>query len=217
MKRACPVVLVSLLACSTATALPDSDAPNATSDAALDARVSPEVPRDAAFDSADGSVPIDATHSVDASDAEPLQPMNFCASDAIEYPTIGTKERFFTDTMGMFTQTVVVPIRISAETTTVGIPTPRFSIVERPGGFKLAIREVTISRSKCNFDKSPEFQIAVASNPDTDPSWNVAINDTTRPANVPRLTTGLWYVNIRNFNPPGPGPSEIRFTYSGLQ
>lgn len=160
---------------------------------------------------ADASTPIDATAGPDA------QTVDFCSATAVRYPLRNATARFFFDSNGVTTQETTIPIVVSASETSTGLTNPPWmDIVERPGGVGLSFREVTISRSPCNFSNSPEYRVASFADQTFSFRWTVAINDTTRAATIPRLTTGTWYINVRNQSC-NATMCDYRFEYQGLR
>jgi hypothetical protein len=68
-------------------------------------------------------------------------------------------------------------------------------------------------RSTCNFDKNPEVRLRNASDGFFEWSRSLAISDASRVNTVPRRSTGLWYINVRNAN--ALRRSDIRLEYRG--
>jgi hypothetical protein len=206
--------LLSVAACGNYLGIAEINQVSPDASLAEDARLDLETDAtsgDAAREADDAST-YDAPTNADTDSDGP--PPNYCDDAAVTYRSIDAANMYTESSEGVVTQTMVFPFVVRAQDSTVGLTqAPVFRVGKRPGSLE-GRREITISRSKCNFDKRPEFTVVVA-NDYSDPfNWSVAINDPNRPAAV-RLTTGTWYVNIRNLN--AKEVRNITLEYDGIR
>ena len=92
---------------------------------------------------------------------------------------------------------ITLDIGSSAAITTAGKSrVPSLWFVETSGGLQAA-KEVTISTSPCNFT-NPEFVVAGPNDYASTGRVSLFINDPSRNTFYPKLTTGRWFINVRN-------------------
>lgn len=137
--------------------------------------------------SAVGTVNVDITASTAASS---------CPSGALKYVLSSTVASYI-DSSGQYgTTPVSVTMDIDANTTTTGTAfLPQIWWYETPG-YPQSRKHVTLSKSPCNFT-TPEFVLASEAAYKQGGWVNVLINDT-RPGLTARMSTGRWYINVRN-------------------
>ena len=120
-----------------------------------------------------------------------------CPSGTLQY-VMSSVSSSYIDTNGQFGSTPVsVTMDVASTTTTTGVSSlPKLWYFESPS-YPESIKEVTISRSPCNFTSNPEFVVSAAS-AFNQGGWKYILFNDTRAATYPRLTTGRWYINVRN-------------------
>jgi len=120
-----------------------------------------------------------------------------CPPGTLQY-VMSSAVSSYIDTNGQYgTTPVSVTMDVASTTTTAGVTNlPKLWYFESPS-YPESIKEVTISTSPCNFSNNPEFVVSAAS-AFNQGGWKFILFNDTRAATYPRLTTGRWYINVRN-------------------
>lgn len=134
-----------------------------------------------------------------------------CPGGTLQYVLSSTSSSLI-DTNGQFGATPVsVTMDVSSTNTTVGASNlPRLMYYETPGSTE-SFKQVTISSSPCNFS-SPEFVVSAPSEYNQG-GWKYILLNDTRAGPYPRLTTGRWYINIRNLDGECTGQCNTRIQF----
>jgi hypothetical protein len=141
--------------------------------------------------------------------------INYCGSGALTNYIMSMGAAATIDTSGQAgTTEVSIALQVPSTTTTAGRTTgyPNISFVETPSGVA-DIKEVTISRNRCDFT-NPEFWIARAADQASTSRSRIYLNDPNRTGfGLLKIdSSSVWYLNIRNLTCQGVCNTRVGYT-----
>lgn len=127
-------------------------------------------------------------------------PISVCPGNELRYsfnPAGINQEIATTNQVGTTPVLIIMDVGGPGIVSTVGkARVPSIWFVEVSGG-AMSSKEVTISKSPCNF-LNPEFVIASPNDFASTGRVSIYLNDQGRTPSRPNLTQGRWYINLRN-------------------